>query len=76
MKLPSVKKEGIRKKPAPDTVMQALKELGSSSEEAVYVGDSDVDIATAANSGMPCISVTWGFRMFHFKGAWSNTSGS
>ena len=55
-------KDGIRKKPAPDTVMQALKELGSSSEEAVYVGDSDVDIATAANSGMPCISVTWGFR--------------
>ena len=43
-------------------VMQALKELGSSREEAVYVGDSDVDIATAANSGMPCISVTWGFR--------------
>ena len=55
-------KDGIRKKPAPDTVMQALKELGSSREEAVYVGDSDVDIATAANSGMPCISVTWGFR--------------
>ena len=54
--------DGIRKKPAPDTVMQALKELGSSREEAVYVGDSDVDIATAANSGMPCISVTWGFR--------------
>lgn len=42
--------------------MQALKELGSSSENAIYVGDSDVDIATAVNSGMPCISVTWGFR--------------
>ena len=45
-----------------EEVLAKLKELGSSSEEAVYVGDSDVDIATAANSGMPCISVTWGFR--------------
>lgn len=55
-------KEGIRKKPAPDTVMQALKELGSEKETAVYVGDSEVDYQTAVNSGMPCISVTWGFR--------------
>lgn len=55
-------KEGIRKKPAPDTVIEALRELGSSKENAVYVGDSEVDIATAANTGMDCISVTWGFR--------------
>ena len=31
-------------------------------EEAIYIGDSDVDIKTAENSLMPCISVTWGFR--------------
>ena len=54
--------EGIRKKPAPDTVNEALRQLGVSREHAVYVGDSDVDIATAAASGMPCISVLWGFR--------------
>lgn len=54
--------EGIRKKPAPDTVIEALRQLGVTKEHAVYVGDSDVDIATARNSGLPCISVLWGFR--------------
>ncbi|WP_033147745.1 MULTISPECIES: HAD family hydrolase [unclassified Prevotella] len=54
--------EGIRKKPAPDTVFAALKQLGVEKDGAVYVGDSDVDIQTAANAGMPCISVLWGFR--------------
>ena len=54
--------EPIRKKPAPDTVYAALKELGVDKDGAVYVGDSDVDIATARNSGLPCISVLWGFR--------------
>ena len=53
---------GVRKKPAPDTVYAALRELGVSAEQAVYVGDSEVDIATAKNAGIPCISVTWGFR--------------
>ena len=53
---------GIRKKPAPDTVLEALAALGVSAEGAVYVGDSDVDIQTAKNSSMPCISVTWGLR--------------
>ena len=55
-------KEGIRKKPAPDTVLTALGELGISRKRAVYVGDSEVDIATAANTGMDCIVVEWGFR--------------
>jgi phosphoglycolate phosphatase len=55
-------KETIRKKPAPDTVIAALKELGVSSDGAVYIGDSDVDIMTARNAGIPCISVLWGFR--------------
>ena len=54
--------EGIRKKPAPDTVFAALRQLGVGQEGAVYVGDSDVDIETARNSGLPCISVLWGFR--------------
>lgn len=53
---------GIRKKPAPDTVYQALRELGSTKEQAVYVGDSEVDRMTAENAGLPCISVDWGFR--------------
>ncbi len=54
--------EGIRKKPAPDTVLAALKELKVPKEKAVYIGDSEVDIATAANTGMDCITVGWGFR--------------
>ena len=52
----------IHKKPAPDTVNEALRQLGVGREGAVYIGDSDVDIDTARNSGMPCISVLWGFR--------------
>lgn len=55
-------KEGINKKPAPDTVVEALRQLGVGKEDAVYVGDSEVDIQTARNCGMPCISVLWGFR--------------
>lgn len=54
--------EWTAKKPAPDMVYQALKELGIPVERAVYVGDSDVDIMTAKNAGLPCISVLWGFR--------------
>ena len=55
-------REDIRKKPAPDTVLEALRELGAPKEGAVYIGDSDVDIMTARNCGMPCVSVLWGFR--------------
>lgn len=53
---------GIRKKPAPDTVYQAIRELGGEKELAVYVGDSEVDKMTADNARLPCISVDWGFR--------------
>lgn len=54
---------GIKKKPAPDTVKKALYLLGiSSPENAIFCGDSEVDILTAQNSHMPCISVTWGFK--------------
>ncbi|MBO5602828.1 MAG: HAD family hydrolase, partial [Prevotella sp.] len=58
-------REGIRKKPAPDLVNEAFRELGVTRDEAlsaVYIGDSDVDIETARNSGLPCISVLWGFH--------------
>lgn len=55
-------REGISRKPAPDMLNAALEALGSTADEAIYVGDSDVDVATARNSGMPCISVLWGFR--------------
>ena len=54
--------QGIRKKPAPDTVNEAFRQLDVGKERAVYVGDSDVDILTARNSGLPCINVLWGFR--------------
>ena len=54
--------EGLRRKPAPETVERVLTLLGLSAADCVYVGDSDVDILTAANAGMPCISVDWGFR--------------
>lgn len=54
--------EGIENKPAPDMVYKAMKELGAELGECVYIGDTDVDLATAENSGMPCISVSWGFR--------------
>ena len=53
---------GIRRKPAPDTVLAAMEALGVTREEAVYVGDSEVDVMTARAAGVPCISVTWGFR--------------
>ena len=53
---------GIRKKPAPDTVFEVLRQLGMSADSAVYIGDSDVDIETARAAGMPCLSVTWGLR--------------
>ena len=59
-------RENIRKKPAPDTVNEALAQMNVGKERAVYIGDSDVDIMTANNCGMPCISVLWGFRDYDF----------
>lgn len=55
-------REGIGRKPAPDSVFEALRLLGVDAEHAVYVGDSDVDIQTAKNAKVRCVSVTWGFR--------------
>ncbi|MBQ2329423.1 MAG: HAD family hydrolase [Oscillospiraceae bacterium] len=53
---------GVARKPAPDSVLSAMRELWSEPFECVYVGDSEVDIATARAAGIPCISVSWGFR--------------
>lgn len=57
---------GVRKKPAPDLVYAVLGRLGADSSRAVYIGDSEVDIQTARNSSLPCISVTWGFKSREF----------
>ncbi len=53
---------GVPKKPAPDGVLRMMDEFGAKPEETVYVGDSDVDLATAVNSGIDHVIVTWGFR--------------
>lgn len=62
-------REGVRRKPAPDTVLEVMTLLGASPESTVYVGDSDVDILTARNAGIDCISVSWGFRDRDFLAA-------
>ena len=57
---------GMEKKPAPDAVNLVLDKLHISREEAVYIGDSEVDIATAVNSGLQLCVVDWGFRDVDF----------
>ncbi|MBO5237996.1 MAG: HAD family hydrolase [Lachnospiraceae bacterium] len=52
----------VRKKPAPDSVNEVLRQLGVDRTHALYVGDSDVDIETAKQADMDCVSVLWGFR--------------
>lgn len=59
-------RKGISRKPAPDSVNEILSTLQISRERAVYIGDSDVDIATARNAGMDEIIVTWGFKDLDF----------
>ena len=54
--------EGVARKPAPDMVRIAMQRLGCTEENTVYIGDSEVDIETAKNAGLPCLSVGWGFR--------------
>lgn len=55
-------REGVRKKPAPDTVFEVMRSMSCTPEDSVYIGDSDVDLQTAENSGCDCIGVSWGFR--------------
>ena len=56
--------ESVRRKPSPDGVLAAMHLLGGTCEDSVYIGDSDVDIVTAQNAGLPCVCVAWGFRLF------------
>lgn len=51
---------GCPRKPAPDMLLQSMQDLGV--DKCIYVGDSEVDVATAKNAGVPCLSVLWGFR--------------
>lgn len=53
-------REGCPRKPAPDMIYAAMQDLGI--DRCVYVGDSEVDVITAKNAGVPCLSVLWGFR--------------
>ncbi|WP_029503664.1 HAD family hydrolase [Lachnoclostridium phytofermentans] len=55
-------REGVRRKPFPDTVNIALEEVGCSAEEVLYIGDSEVDVETAKNAGLRLLAVDWGFR--------------
>jgi len=55
-------KEGIKRKPAPDSILIMMDTLKCKPEETIYVGDSEVDVEAAANAGIKCASVTWGFR--------------
>ena len=55
-------REDIPRKPNPDPIEFALKTLGGTKNECIYIGDSEVDVKTALNADVPCIGVTWGFR--------------
>jgi phosphoglycolate phosphatase len=55
-------RDGIKRKPCPDSVNEVLKEFAVDKEKCFYVGDSDVDVKTANNAGVRCIACTWGFR--------------
>ncbi len=55
-------REGIRRKPSPDSVLSVMETLCVNKDECVYIGDSEVDVETAKNAGIKCICVTWGFR--------------
>jgi len=59
-------RDDVAKKPAPDSVNEVIKELGVKKEDCIYVGDSEVDIQTAQNAGLDCISVVWGYKDIDF----------
>lgn len=54
--------DGLKVKPAPDSVNKILSILDIQKKDAIYIGDSDVDVQTAKNSGLDFIGVSWGFR--------------
>ena len=60
--IPAFGEAGLPRKPAPDMVYHALDVLGANRANAAYIGDSEVDVATAKNAGLELIAVSWGFR--------------
>ena len=52
----------VRRKPNPDAVLAALRQMGVDKADAVYVGDTEVDLRTAENADLACAAVGWGFR--------------
>lgn len=65
-------KEGIRRKPAPDSVLEAIDFLEIKKESIVYIGDSEVDVETTKNADMKLIAVSWGFRNKHMLASMGN----
>lgn len=55
-------REGVRRKPCPDSVLEAIKELGADPTSAIFMGDSEVDAETAIQANLPFVAVSWGFR--------------
>lgn len=67
-------REEIPRKPAPDMVQFVMKSLGATKDDTIYIGDSEVDIKTAANAELPCVCVSWGYRSIEkLKGAGAST---
>ena len=64
IKIAAGESDKVRKKPAPDSVLKVIEELNA--HNVVYVGDSEVDIQTAHNAKIPCISVAWGYKDIDF----------
>lgn len=58
--------DNVNEKPAPDMVYKVMNELEVTEDNCVYIGDSEVDIQTANNAGIPCLSVTWGYKDIDF----------
>ncbi len=54
--------ENIKRKPSPEGISEAIKQMDTEKSKVIYVGDTAVDVQTAQNAGVPCIGVTWGFR--------------
>lgn len=57
---------GVKRKPCPDALLKVMEQLGADEKTTVYIGDSEVDIMTAKNANLPCVSVTWGFKDVDF----------
>ena len=57
---------GVRKKPAPDSIFAVMESFSAKASDVVYVGDSEVDIQTAENAGVACVSVCWGMKTREF----------